>query len=199
MLLWLLLARAAQGLQTAPKLCAPPGGSLAAASPAATVMTPLGADDDADPCWSEAAAAVSHNSYLPERFNERIRPREKVALGFLLAFLESEKLPAQLLLSGGYVRDLLLGMSPVDLDVSLCLRECPSSTTLCTIVSALPAFAEARPELGVSAVSIIDTLSDAARAKCVETAKVRLQVGEASVAVMSAPKSACAAMRASKS
>ena len=43
-------------------------------------------------------------------------------IGRVLAFLKEQRLPAQLLVNGGYVRDLLLGKTPDDLDLSLCLR-----------------------------------------------------------------------------
>ena len=46
----------------------------------------------------------------------------------------SQGLPAQLLVNGGYVRDLLLGKAPDDLDVSLCLRECAPDVTLARIM-----------------------------------------------------------------
>ena len=37
-------------------------------------------------------------------------------------------------MNGGYVRDLLLGKAPDDLDVSLCLRECAPDVTLARIM-----------------------------------------------------------------
>ena len=61
---------------------------------------------------------------------QRVPTNEKVVLSFLLEFLESAALPAQLLVNGGYVRDLLLGKQPDDLDVSLCLRDCPEHVTV---------------------------------------------------------------------
>ena len=59
---------------------------------------------------------------------------EKLVLNFVLSYLEAEALPAQLLVNGGYVRDLLLGKAPDDLDVSLCLRECAPDVTLARIM-----------------------------------------------------------------
>ena len=48
--------------------------------------------------------------------------------------------------NGGYVRDLLLGKRPDDLDVSLCLRDCAEDVTIENVMAELHGFAESRPE-----------------------------------------------------
>ena len=45
------------------------------------------------------------------------------------------------------MRDLLLGKTPDDLDVSLCLRECAGNVSIGSIMAALPSFAKKRPDL----------------------------------------------------
>ena len=57
-----------------------------------------------------------------------------ISLYLLISPCISQGLPAQLLVNGGYVRDLLLGKAPDDLDVSLCLRECAPDVTLARIM-----------------------------------------------------------------
>lgn len=121
--------------------------------------------------------AVSHAALLPADLVARVPHREKVVLSFVLAFLEANALPAQLLVNGGYVRDLLLGKEPDDLDLSLCLRECDPSVTVTTVMHGLHAFACERPELNVSAVTITTILSDASKDKNVDTAKAFMTVG----------------------
>ena len=50
-----------------------------------------------------------------------------------------------MLVNGGYVRDLLLGKVPDDLDVSLCLRDvADASLTLANLLEQLVPFAAAR-------------------------------------------------------
>ena len=120
---------------------------------------------------------LSHNTLLPRSVIDRVPQREKLILAFVLAFLEAQRLPAQLLVNGGYVRDLLLGKQPDDLDLSLCLRECPPEVTLATVMDGMHAFAMSRPELEISTVQIATILSDISKDKNVDTAKAHLGVG----------------------
>uniref|UniRef100_A0A7S3TAI6 Poly A polymerase head domain-containing protein n=1 Tax=Emiliania huxleyi TaxID=2903 RepID=A0A7S3TAI6_EMIHU len=124
-----------------------------------------------------ADGAVAHGELLPAELVARVPHREKLVLSFVLAFLEANALPAQLLVNGGYVRDLLLGSVPDDLDLSLCLRECDPAVTVATVMHGLPGFALERPELNVSSVTITTILSDASKDKNVDTAKAHLVVG----------------------
>ena len=104
---------------------------------------------------------------------------EKLVLNFVLSYLESEQLPAQLLVNGGYVRDMLLGKTPDDLDLSICLRDCPPEITIDSILTGLTRHARRRPELTVTQVNVTTILSDTSKDKNVDTAKAHLTVGEA--------------------
>lgn len=121
--------------------------------------------------------AVSHAELLPAELVAKVPHREKLVLSFVLAFLEANALPAQLLVNGGYVRDLLLGKAPDDLDLSLCLRDCDPSVSVATVMHGLPGFARERPELNVSSVAITTILSDTSKDKNVDTAKAHMLVG----------------------
>ena len=129
-------------------------------------------------------APLAHRSVLPRALTSSlISPAEQIAIAFVLSFLEEEHLGAPLLISGGYVRDLLLGVPPADLDLSICLAKCPRDVNIAVIIDGLPAFARRRPDLRVSEVSITTALSDTARGKEVDTAKVRMVVGGESLNV----------------
>jgi tRNA nucleotidyltransferase/poly(A) polymerase len=86
-------------------------------------------------------------------------------------------LPAQLLVNGGYVRDLLLGKKPDDLDLSLCLRACAAEVTFDSVMKGIEAFVNRRPDLNVSSVNVTTILSDTSKDKNVDTAKAHLLVG----------------------
>ena len=80
-------------------------------------------------------------------------------------------------MNGGYVRDLLLGKAPDDLDLSLCLRECAPDMTLVRIMDLMEPFARRRPDLDVSSVKVMNILSDTSKEKNIDTAKAHLGVG----------------------
>jgi uncharacterized membrane protein YgcG len=121
--------------------------------------------------------SVSHAELLPAELVAKVPHREKLVLSFVLSYLEANSLPAQLLVNGGYVRDLLLGKPPDDLDLSLCLRDCDPSVSVATVMHGLPGFARERPELNVSSVAITTILSDTSKDKNVDTAKAHMLVG----------------------
>ena len=125
---------------------------------------------------AERAVGISHGSTLPAELVESVPQSEKLVLNFVLAYLEDRALPAQLLVNGGYVRDLLLGKPPDDLDLSLCLRECDETVTIDSILNSLSAFAQERPELAVLGVDVTTILSDTSKDKNVDTAKAHLLV-----------------------
>ena len=110
-------------------------------------------------------ANLGHGSLLPSSLVASVPQREKQVLTFVLSFLEASKLQAPLLVNGGYVRDLLLGKEPDDLDLSVCLRDCPEDVTLAGVLEGMHAFAEARPDLEVSSVQIATILSDTSKDK----------------------------------
>lgn len=126
---------------------------------------------------SETEVSIEHGSPLPADIVSRVPPTEKLVLNFVLSFLEAERLPAQLLVNGGYVRDLLLGKHPDDLDLSLCLRDCDTAVTIDSVMAGLATFASARPDLNVSSVNVTTILSDTSKDKNVDTAKAYLLVG----------------------
>ena len=122
-------------------------------------------------------SGVSHGEVLPSAVTERVPHREKIVLAFVLAFLEARSIPAQLLVNGGYVRDLLLGKTPDDLDLSLCLRDCAPDVTIDSVMGGLSHFAAAHSEHCVTAVKVSTILSDASKDKNVDTAKALVTVG----------------------
>ena len=145
--------------------------TLLSAGPAAGVAYPL---DPPTKIFLETlarTAKLTHDSVLPRALTSGlIRPGDQRVLEMVLSYLEQEGLPAQLLISGGYVRDLLLGVPPDDLDLSICLCDCPPHVTIATIVEGLPAFVARRPELDVAEVAITTSLSDSAKGKAMDTA-----------------------------
>jgi hypothetical protein len=126
---------------------------------------------------AEPSSAIGHESPLPVTLVACVPPTEKLVLNFVLSYLEAEHLPVQLLVNGGYVRDLLLGKTPDDLDLSLCLRKCPPNVTIDSILHDLVYFARRRPDLNVSAVNVTTILSDTSKDKNVDTAKANIIVG----------------------
>ena len=125
----------------------------------------------------ESEAQVAHGSALPAELISRVPPSEKLILNFVLSYIEAEQLPAQLLVNGGYVRDLLLGKKPDDLDLSLCLRDCAAEVTFDSVMKGIEAFVACRPDLNVSSVNVTTILSDTSKDKNVDTAKAHLLVG----------------------
>lgn len=102
----------------------------------------------------------------------------------MLAYLEHQQFhEIGVFVSGGYVRDLLLGRTSQDLDLSLCLRECAEAVTIETVVEGMPAFAKLRPELAVTSVELIGQLSKAAQGKSMDSAQVRLTVCDHAVTI----------------
>lgn len=127
---------------------------------------------------AEAAVGAAHGGPLPAELSGRIPWSDTQILAFLLAFLESEGLGAvPLYINGGYVRDLLLGKEPDDLDLSLCLRDCAASVTVGDLLQRLPAFAASRPELGVAQVKLATILSNTAKDKNIDTFKAHFVDG----------------------
>merc|ERR1719362_7000 len=106
----------------------------------------------------------------------RIPASDVQLLRFLLFFLQAEGLgTAPLFINGGYVRDLLLGKEPDDLDLSLCLRGFPEETTVNCLLTRIPAFAEANAELGIVEVKVATVLSDESKDKQLDTFKAHFR------------------------
>ena len=102
---------------------------------------------------------IGHGTPLPPSLVACVPQTEKLVLNFVLSYLEAEALPAQLLVNGGYVRDLLLGKTPDDLDLSLDLHTCPPHVTIDSLLTDLVEFARKRPDLNVSSVNVTTILS----------------------------------------
>ena len=134
--------------------------------------------------------SLAHGSLLPPALVEKVPQREKLILSFLLEYLKEQRLPAQLLVNGGYVRDLLLGKTPDDLDLSLCLRDCAPEVNIGSVMDGMEGFARSRPDLEVSSVQITTILSDTSKDKNIDTAKAHLGVG--SVRRRAPPRAAAA-------
>ena len=141
--LWLAMQMGGSGA-----LVGPPPGIISPMVPSPYVGTPL-----------LDRRSIAHGALLSRDEVAGIAPKDRYAISFLLAFLHDRALPAQLYLTGGYVRDLLLGRVPNDLDVSLCLRDCDKDVSVGGLASELAGFAAAHPQLGVTSV-------DATSAKC---------------------------------
>merc|ERR1711998_467711 len=102
----------------------------------------------------------------------KIPVSDEQILRFLLTFLQSEGLEyVQVFINGGYVRDLLLGKEPDDLDLSFCLRECPEDVTVAGLLEKVPGFASERSELGITEVKIATILSNESKDKQLDTFK----------------------------
>jgi hypothetical protein len=124
----------------------------------------------------EAEAAVQHGDVLAESWMREQSIDEQLSMHFVRTFLSlsPHTQPAELFVTGGYVRDLLRGAGhhSDDLDLSICLRGCAGNVTITNLMGELPAFARERPDLGVKEVKVATTLSAAAQEKGVDCAKV---------------------------
>ena len=70
----------------------------------------------------------------------RVPAAEARILRFILTFLRhGAQVAAPLLVVGGYVRDLLLGKVPDDLDLAICLSDCAPEVTVAALVARMPA------------------------------------------------------------
>ena len=122
---------------------------------------------------------LAHMEPLPRLARQLISPRDRLILSFVLEYLQTSSLglsDVALHISGGYVRDLLLGRKSDDLDLSLCLRELHPNITIDTVACGMPDFALERPDLGIELVEVITCLSEASRGKSVDAAQVRITI-----------------------
>jgi hypothetical protein len=86
---------------------------------------------------------LAHMEPLPRLARQLISPRDRLILSFVLEYLQTSSLglsDVALHISGGYVRDLLLGRKSDDLDLSLCLRELHPNITIDTVAWGMPEF-----------------------------------------------------------
>ena len=148
-------------------------------------QTTMGDEPLLSPISTSSYREYSHMGFLPPMTARLISGRFRQVLSFVLAYLESRPRlsGARVMISGGYVRDILLGRTSDDLDLTLDLRACDPDVTVDLVAEGLPAFAaEHKSGLhGVEAVEIVTALSSASRSKAVDAAQVRLRIGEEDV------------------
>eukprot|EP00419_Tripos_fusus_P023074 CAMPEP_0172727862 /NCGR_PEP_ID=MMETSP1074-20121228/91909_1 /TAXON_ID=2916 /ORGANISM="Ceratium fusus, Strain PA161109" /LENGTH=645 /DNA_ID=CAMNT_0013555043 /DNA_START=18 /DNA_END=1955 /DNA_ORIENTATION=- len=149
--------------------------STSSAVAAAKTVAPVGASQPSVSTTVPESQLGSCRVLEPEHV-ARIPAADVQLLRFLLVFLQAEGLgTAPLFINGGYVRDLLLGKEPDDLDLSLCLRGFPEETTVSGLLERIPAFAEANAELGIVEVKIATVLSDESKEKHLDTFKAHFR------------------------
>ena len=121
---------------------------------------------------------ITHEASLPMLSRRLISDRARLIFAFVLEYVGDAEvgLDADVYASGGYVRDLLLGRISNDLDLSLCLARCPPGVTIGTVAAGMPEFARRRPDLAISAVSVVSALSETAREKRMDAAQVCLTI-----------------------
>jgi len=116
--------------------------------------------------------AAVHGELISEALAAKIPESDVTVLSFLLDFLSAEGLGyVPVFINGGYVRDLLLGKEPDDLDLSLCLRDCPEDITVMGLLEKLPDFLSSNKASGIKEVKLATILSNESKEKNVDTFK----------------------------
>eukprot|EP00435_Cladocopium_sp_Y103_P075374 s26_g57.t1 len=116
--------------------------------------------------------AVHHGEKLPDEYACRIPKTDSEILNFFLSFLAHQGLKdVPVFVNGGYVRDLLLGKEPDDLDLTLCLRDCPEEVTVAALLDEMKGYVESRPELGITEFKNATILSNESKDKQLDTFK----------------------------
>eukprot|EP00931_Biecheleriopsis_adriatica_P049273 TRINITY_DN28500_c0_g1_i1.p1 TRINITY_DN28500_c0_g1~~TRINITY_DN28500_c0_g1_i1.p1 ORF type:complete len:686 (-),score=153.59 TRINITY_DN28500_c0_g1_i1:192-2249(-) len=119
-----------------------------------------------------ARADVGHRQMMPEEFVQKIPKTDAEILNFFLCFLADQGLPdVPLYVNGGYVRDLLLGKEPDDLDLSICLRDCKEDITVATLLEVMEGYVETHPEFGIVKFKNATILSNESKDKQLDTFK----------------------------
>ena len=79
---------------------------------------------------------LTHGGMLATKYMSRVPEAEMRVLRLMLDFIMDRGLPIDgLLINGGYVRDLLRGVPPDDLDLSVCLGAYPCNTVARACIS----------------------------------------------------------------
>jgi len=129
-------------------------------------------DDDQD--------IVEHGKPLPRSMWSNIPQKEMFILKFLLKYIEARKLPIDgILINGGYVRDMILGTVPDDLDITLCLVECEPHVTVAWLLVDLLLFVDETnllQDYGISSIKPFDIHGDISKSKQLDTAKAIFKV-----------------------
>lgn len=119
-----------------------------------------------------AVACVGHGEKLPEEYVKKIPKTDAEILNFFLCFLADQGLPdVAVYVNGGYVRDLLLGKEPDDLDLSLCLRDCAAEVTVATLLHVMESYVGNHPEFGFAIFKNATILSNESKDKQLDTFK----------------------------
>lgn len=125
--------------------------------------------------WQETDVVdvgLQHGELLPESFSSRIPSRDEGILRFFLDYLKAEDLGhINVSITGGYVRDLLMGYEPDDLDLTVDLRSCSNETTIMGLLHKLDDFAKQQPHLGIREVDIKTHFSQEAVKKQIDAFK----------------------------
>ena len=74
-------------------------------------------------------------------------------------------------MNGGYVRDLLIGKQPDDLDISLCLIKCDDDVGVVTVLEMLEQYWREAPEYQVTGVKSATILSNESKNKKIDTVR----------------------------
>ena len=129
-----------------------------AASNPASFLRPVGATQHRDLC---------PGSFLPPPTARLISGRCRVVLSFVLAYLANTPglEDVSVMISGGYVRDILLGRNSDDLDLTLDLRRTSTDVSVDAIAEGLPAFA-ARASRNMRTVRSTPVDDDSEAATC---------------------------------
>ncbi|CAJ1424303.1 unnamed protein product, partial [Effrenium voratum] len=115
---------------------------------------------------------AKHGEKLSDEYANRIPNTDAEILNFFLRFLSDQGLPmVPVFINGGYVRDLLLGKEPDDLDLSLCLRDCPEEVTVASLLDEMKTYVESRPEFGITEFKNATILSNESKDKQLDTFK----------------------------
>ncbi|CAK9003870.1 Actin-related protein 6 (dArp6) (Actin-like protein 13E), partial [Durusdinium trenchii] len=132
------------------------------------------------PANQDAEDDLGHERPIPQVFVDKIPADEVLVIRFLLDYLAWRKLPVDgLLVNGGYVRDLLLGKVPDDLDISVFLKDCEPHVTVEWILGDLPNFVASFPGAetevehlyGFASLRKIEITGDISKNKKLDTAK----------------------------
>jgi len=124
---------------------------------------------------------MRHGSFLPAPTARLVSGRFRHVLSFVLAYLQAT--PGYegvgVMISGGYVRDILLGRKSDDLDLTLDLRSCAEGVTVDQIVEGMPDYADLSSGRlsAVESVEIVTAMSETSRSKAVDAAQVKLRIG----------------------
>jgi len=117
-------------------------------------------------------SAVGHGHVMPDEYTRRIPKPDAEILNFFLRFLADQGLPqVAVYVNGGYVRDMLLGKEPDDLDISLCLRDCQEEVTVAGLLQLIGSYVEKRPEFGIMEFKNATILSNESKDKQLDTFK----------------------------